>query len=187
MSFVKYRVKEVAADFGVTPKEISEIVGQFSEKPKSNTQVLTEAELNAVFDYMTQKHQVASLEQVYAVKPSAPAKPAENKSAENKQETAKAPAKQQPQNQCGAIKQSPANQFPQTLLSKQCLPQQKQHKNTDGYGHVGLIDSQRTGHAQSGKGKKSAAFLQNPYGKHRQKNGQTIVYSGIPKDHGGSC
>ena len=46
MSFVKYRVKEVAADFGVTPKEISEIVGQFSEKPKSNTQVLTEAELN---------------------------------------------------------------------------------------------------------------------------------------------
>ena len=35
MSFVKYRVKEVAADFGVTPKEISEIVGKYGEKPKS--------------------------------------------------------------------------------------------------------------------------------------------------------
>ena len=29
MSFVKYRLKEVAADFGVTPKEISEIIGKF--------------------------------------------------------------------------------------------------------------------------------------------------------------
>ena len=51
MSFVKYRLKEVAADFGVTPKEISEIVAKFYDKPKSNTQVLNDAELNAVFDY----------------------------------------------------------------------------------------------------------------------------------------
>ena len=38
MSFVKYRVKEVAADFGVTPKDIAEIVGKYFEKPRSNTQ-----------------------------------------------------------------------------------------------------------------------------------------------------
>ena len=50
MSIVKYRLKEVAADFGVTPKEISEIISKFFEKPKSNTQVLTEEQLNAVFD-----------------------------------------------------------------------------------------------------------------------------------------
>ena len=72
MSFVKYRVKEVAADFGVAPKEISEIIGKFYEKPKSNTQVLNDQELNAVFDYITQKHQIASLEQVFAVKATAP-------------------------------------------------------------------------------------------------------------------
>ena len=41
MSFVKYRVQEVAADFGVTPKDIAEIVGKYFEKPRSNTQVLT--------------------------------------------------------------------------------------------------------------------------------------------------
>ena len=69
MSFVKYRVKEVAADFGMAPKEIAEIVGKFGEKPKSNTQVLTEQELNVVFDYVTQTHQIQSLEQVFAVKP----------------------------------------------------------------------------------------------------------------------
>ena len=72
MSFVKYRVKEVAADFGVTPKEIVEIVAKFYEKPKSNTQVLNDNELNAVFDYMTRTNQISSLEQVFAVKPAAP-------------------------------------------------------------------------------------------------------------------
>ena len=56
MSFVKYRVKEVAADFGVTPKDIAEIVGKYFEKPRSNTQVLTDEQLNVVFDVITQKH-----------------------------------------------------------------------------------------------------------------------------------
>ena len=71
MSFVKYRVKEVAADFGVTPKDIAEIVGKYFEKPRSNTQVLTDEQLNVVFDVITQKHQIASLEQVFAVAPQA--------------------------------------------------------------------------------------------------------------------
>ena len=66
MSFVKYRLKEVATDFGTTPKEIAEIIGKFGEKPKSNTQVLTDVELNCVFDYMTKNHQIKSLEQVFA-------------------------------------------------------------------------------------------------------------------------
>ncbi len=72
MSFVKYRVKEVAADFGIAPKEVSEIIGKFMEKPKSYTQVLTDAELNVVFDYMTQKNQIKDMQQIFAVKPTAP-------------------------------------------------------------------------------------------------------------------
>ena len=72
MSFVKYRLKEVATDFGTTPKEIADIISKFYERPKSNTQVLTDAELNVVFDYMTQKNQIKSIEQVFAVKPAAP-------------------------------------------------------------------------------------------------------------------
>ena len=54
MSLVKYRVKEVAADFGMQPKEIAEIVGKYFEKPKSNTQVLTEEELKMVHKRMAQ-------------------------------------------------------------------------------------------------------------------------------------
>ena len=33
---IKYRLKDVAADFGVSTKEISQIMEKFFEKPKSN-------------------------------------------------------------------------------------------------------------------------------------------------------
>ena len=75
MSLVKYRLKEVAADFGVAPKVIADIISKYFQKPKSNTQVLTDEELNLVFDSMTQTHQIASLEQVFAVKPAPKAEP----------------------------------------------------------------------------------------------------------------
>jgi len=101
MSFVKYRLRDVAADFGVTPKEISEILSKYCEKPKSNTQVLTDDELNIVFDRMTANHPIASLEQVFAVKPKAEPKPepkAEAPKAEApKAEAPKAQRPQQPQ------------------------------------------------------------------------------------------
>ena len=66
MSFVKYRIKEVAADFGVAPKDIAAIVEQYFEKPKSTAQVLDEAQLNLVFDVMTQRNQIPSIEVVFA-------------------------------------------------------------------------------------------------------------------------
>ena len=107
MSFVKYRVKEVAADFGVTPKEISEIIGKFGEKPKSYTQVLEDNELNQVFEYMTQNHQISSMEQIFAVKATAP-KAAAKPQAEPQKEAAK-PAAQQPKPQQQAAAPRPQN------------------------------------------------------------------------------
>ncbi|MDD5864683.1 MAG: translation initiation factor IF-2 [Firmicutes bacterium] len=97
MSFVKYRLKEVAADFGVAPKVIAEIISKFFEKPKSNTQVLTDEELNVVFDYMTQHNQIASLEQVFAVKPAPKAEPPKVEAPK-----AEAPKAQQPKPQQSA-------------------------------------------------------------------------------------
>ena len=69
MSLVKYRVKEVAADFGMAPKDVAEIVGLYFEKPRSNTQVLSDEQLNAVFDHITQHHQIGSIAEVFAVAP----------------------------------------------------------------------------------------------------------------------
>ena len=99
-SLVKYRVKEVAADFGMQPKEVAEIIGIYFDKPKSNTQVLTDEQLNVVFDHITQHHQIESIAQVFAVAPAPKAepKPAQDKSAggaaaEPKKDAAKAEPK----------------------------------------------------------------------------------------------
>ncbi len=109
MSFIKYRVKEVAADFGMASKEVSEILSNFFEKPKSYSQVLTEEQLNVLFDCITKKNQIASLEEVFAVtqKKSEPeklaaaekqeAKPA-GKTEAPKTQSAPAKAEQKPQN-----------------------------------------------------------------------------------------
>jgi len=75
LSLVKYRLKEVATDFGVKPKDIAEIMAKFFEPAKSNTQVLSEEELNVIFDYMTQTNQISSLEAVFAVQPAPKAEP----------------------------------------------------------------------------------------------------------------
>ena len=117
MSFVKYRVKEVAADFGVTPKDIAEIVGKYFEKPRSNTQVLTDEQLNVVFDAITQKHQIASLEQVFAVAPQA-------KKTEPKKAEAPKPAAQPAQGSAAAANAAPAAQS----ADKAAKPQQEQRK-----------------------------------------------------------
>ena len=124
MSFVKYRVKEVAADFGVHPREISEIIGKFMEKPKSYTQVLNDAELNVVFDYMTQKNQIKSMEQVFAVKATAPKaenKPAAPKAAPQQSGRPQQQGQNRPQGQ-----QTGRPQQGQNRPQQQAQPQQPQ-------------------------------------------------------------
>ena len=90
MSLVKYRIKEIAADFGMQPKEIAEIVGKYFDKPKNNTQVLSDEQLNALFDDITLHHQIESIAQVFAVAPKQPPK-----AAAKPQEAPKAAAKPQ--------------------------------------------------------------------------------------------
>ena len=113
MSIVKYRLKEVAADFGMAPKDIAEVVAKFSEKPKSNSQVLTDVELNAVFDYLTQKNQISSLEQVFAAKSAPKAEPVPAKAAEPAKDPVKKPQpgkdnSSRPQSQQGKRNPAPA-------------------------------------------------------------------------------
>ena len=135
MSFVKYRVKEVAADFGITPREVSEIIGKFGEKPKSNTQVLNDSELNVVFDYMTQKNQIKSIEQVFAVKPAAPkAEPkAENKPAapaqNNNQQQSRPQGQNQNRGQQGNRPQNQNNQGRPQGQNQQGRPQNQNNQN----------------------------------------------------------
>ena len=69
MSIEKYRVHEVAKDFKTTSKVITQIFTDYATTPKNHMQVLENHELDVIFEYMTQHNQVASLEDVFNVKP----------------------------------------------------------------------------------------------------------------------
>ena len=62
----KYKLSDVAKDLGLSTKEVSDSFKEYARPPKSNSQVLSEQELNVVFDVVSQKRQIASLEQVFA-------------------------------------------------------------------------------------------------------------------------
>ena len=60
----KYRVHEVAKDFGVDTKDITDVMAEYFTAPKNHMQVLENDELNLIFDYMTKKHPVDNMEEV---------------------------------------------------------------------------------------------------------------------------
>jgi translation initiation factor IF-2 len=72
----KYRVHEVAKDFKVPTKVITEILTEYATTPKNHMQVLTTEELDLIFEHLTQHHQISSIEEIYAVEsPSAASAP----------------------------------------------------------------------------------------------------------------
>ena len=71
----KYRVHEVAKDFGVSTKEITEILTKYAETPKNHMQVLEDRELSLIFEYLTQHNPVSNIAVIFAEG----AKPAEKK------------------------------------------------------------------------------------------------------------
>ena len=78
----KYRIHEVAKDFGMTSKDISQILTDYATTPKNHMQVLEDTELDLIFEYLTQHHQVGSIAEIFAPEPEekkAPAKAPEEK------------------------------------------------------------------------------------------------------------
>ena len=99
MSMIKYRIHEVAKDFNVPSKVISQILTDYIAPPKNHMQVLENNELDVIFDYMTQHNQVADLAEVFATpeKPApAPAEKPEEKSLQEGSPAAAASAAAQP-------------------------------------------------------------------------------------------
>ena len=76
----KYRVHEVAKDFGLPTKEITEILTRYATTPKNHMQVLSDQELSLIFDYLTQHHPVSSIQSIFADTYKEPAKEKEPQS-----------------------------------------------------------------------------------------------------------
>ena len=104
----KYRVHEVAKDFGASTKEITEILTEYCTTPKKHMQVLGDQELSVIFEYMTQHNQVENMEETLgaqsaareataaAAQPKAAEKPAKNAQPAPAKSEGKAPAQDAP-------------------------------------------------------------------------------------------
>ena len=107
----KYRVHEVAKDFGVPTKQITEILTKYAETPKNHMQVLEDRELSLIFEYLTQHNQVSGIQVIFAEG----AKPAEKK-----QQPAAKPAEKKPEGkgESRPAKQEtkPVSRVPQTKV-----------------------------------------------------------------------
>ena len=63
---IKYRVSEVAKDFGVPSKEVIELLAKYVDTPKKSATALEENELDLVFEYFTQKKSVENFDAYFA-------------------------------------------------------------------------------------------------------------------------
>ena len=150
MSLVKYRIRDVATDFGVAPKEIVEIISKFFEKPKSNTQVLTEEELNVLFDVMTKNHQIDSIEKVFAVQPKPKAEPVKE---EPKVEAPKEQKVEKPQSAPAAQQPAKAEKpkEPERKRERRVVDTSAVQVNSNRFADVDNLVSERVQNYQGGK------------------------------------
>ena len=133
MSMIKYRIHEVAKDFNVSSKVISQILTDYVAAPKNHMQVLENHELNVIFDYMTQHNQVASLEEIFNVPPKAePAKAAapakQQGTQEKKQDNRNAKPAEKPAAAPAAQNAAPVQQAAQEKKNKPHVPRQVAEK-----------------------------------------------------------
>lgn len=129
---IKYKVRDVAKDLGVSVKEISDILEKNCGVTKKAMATLEESELNIVFDAVTQKNNVANLDKYFASR---------NKTAEPAKAEVKAEKKANNKDNCKDNKgrdnkngkkndRKPENKDNRAEGKKQGKPQDKPAKQT---------------------------------------------------------
>ncbi|MBE6955856.1 MAG: translation initiation factor IF-2 [Ruminococcaceae bacterium] len=138
---IKYRVHEVAKDFKLNSKDIAEIMTRYTETPKNHMQVLGDFELAVIFEAITQRNQIESIESVFADvyhEPKA-AQPAPAPEAE--QPAAKKPAEKQ-------VDAAPAKAAQPKAESK---PEQKPQAPTTRVPEKKVVDTRKGGNVNLDK------------------------------------
>ena len=118
----KYRVHEVAKDFGLPTKQITEILTQYAQTPKNHMQVLEDGELSLIFEYLTQHNPVSGIQVIFAegMKPAAEKKPepVTEKKAEPKKEAPRSSAAPKAEPAQKKPEAKPAHQQPSQPVSR---------------------------------------------------------------------
>ncbi len=139
----KYKVNEVAKDFGLSNKDVTDILVKFFAEPKKSSTALDTKELDVLFDVLTQENSVQSFDAYFAMQKK------EEKKAEPKKEAPKAEKKEEPK------KDAPK-------AEKKAEPKKeeakKDNKKTD------------TKKAEAPAEKKHGESSLNPFKKHEKKN-----------------
>lgn len=86
---IKYRVHEVAKDFGVASKDIIALLKEHLNVEKKHMTALNEEELNFIFEYYTQKNQVVNFNEYFASKDETKEESAEEKPKSKPKKSAK--------------------------------------------------------------------------------------------------
>ena len=133
MSMIKYRIHEVAKDFNVASKLISQILTDYVAAPKNHMQVLENHELDVIFEYMTQHNQVESLEEIFKAAPKAESskaapsakaegtKKAEAKAAKSSEKPAAAVSASAPAEQAPAAEKKNKPHVPRQVAEKRVV------------------------------------------------------------------
>lgn len=134
---VKYKLREVASDLGVANKDVIDVLSKyFGGEPKKQTAVLTEEELNIVFDYFTQKNNMESFDAYYAANGSAD-KSTEDKAGENSDKKSDGKRKPQSKDDKQGKKQDGKNTAAKQNVKKQdSKPQAQSDDNKNDNGNV---------------------------------------------------
>ena len=141
----KYKVNELAKDFGKQTKEIIEILGKYFDVPKKSGQNLDERELSVVFEHLTQHNQVSGIQAIFAdtapaekakQQPSAPAKDAGGQPRQN------GPQRQN-QGQVQNQGKSQGNQGRPTATAGQPAPAQKSQQPVSRVPKTKVVDTRK--------------------------------------------
>ena len=136
----KYKVNELARDFGMQTKQIIEILGKYFDTPKKSGQNLDEKELTVIFEHLTQNNQISSIQSIYAdTPPVEKAKPAPGQDKGAPQQ--KAPAQSRPGQQQGQGGQQRSAQGQQQ--PKQQSQQQSQQQSGGRVPKTKVVDTRK--------------------------------------------
>ena len=117
---IKYRVRDVANDFGVSSEEVLGILKTYCDGEKKSMTTLTEEELNIVFDKLTQNNMVKSFKEYFA-------EGADKKPKAEKKEESKA----QPKKDNNDKKRADQEEVLKQLLAAQKAQQEEKSKKAE--------------------------------------------------------
>ena len=161
----KYKVNEVAKDFGLQNKDITEKLAKFFDEPKKSQTALDTKELDVLFDVLTQENSVSDFNAYFAMQKKEEKKPqqAEKKpqKTENKESQKKTPQKKEGN--------KPAENKPE---QKKQEKQADSNKNKNEKANNKKADNKKVEEKkpENNQSKKHGESTLNPFKKHEKKN-----------------